>query len=133
MSVSAAIQKLIVGLLRADAGVAGIVGGNVFDHRPAATRDPSITIGPSDAVLEDAECLRLRTETVQVDCWTKTGDATLAARVLADRVAKALHRAEGELDDGALVQMRVLGTRAFRDPDGITGHGVVTVEVEAED
>ena len=133
MSVSAAIQKLIVARLRAAAPVAALVGGRIYDHRPAASGFPSVTIGPSDAVREEAECLRLRTETVQVDCWTRTGDATRAARELADAVTDALHHADGELETGALVQMRVPSIRAFRDRDGVTGHGVVTVEVEVEE
>ena len=130
MSVSAAIQRLIIAKLKAAPSLSGV---SLHDYRPPKDGYPAITLGPSDAVLDEAECLRLRTETVQVDCWTRDEHGTRSVRELADKVAAALHRAEGELSTGALVQMRVIGTRAFRDPDGETGHGVVTVEVDAED
>ena len=132
MSVSASIQTLIVQTLKGNAAVKGLVGDRVYDHRPALSAFPAISIGPSDAVIEDADCVRMRTETVQVDCWTRNDGATRAARELADEAVAALHLVSGELSDGQEVTMRVLTVRALRDPDGVTGHGVVTLEIETE-
>ena len=52
---------------------------------------------------------------------------------LADAVKKALHRYNGALTENALVEMTVISMRFFRDPDGVTSHGVVTVQAIVEE
>ena len=67
MSVSAAIQKLIVNRLKAHAGVTALVAGRVYDRAPLDAAFPYISLGPTDAVRVPGDCKTLRDVTVRVD------------------------------------------------------------------
>lgn len=128
---SEALQKAIYDALIADPAVSGIVGTRVIDGRPSEY--PAITFGPSDFVAEDWDCFPSRIESLQLDCWTRSGDRLRPARALADAVKAALHLNELDLDGHALTLLRVDAVRAFMDADGLTGHAVVTLEAEIEE
>lgn len=131
-SPSAELQTAIYNALVADAGVGALAGDRIHDGRPADGPFPCITFGPSDYTPEDAECITGRVESLQIDCWVR--DARVRpARELADAVKAALHLANLSLDVHALALLRVTAVRAFMDPDGITGHGIVTVEATIEE
>ena len=125
MSASVELQTLILNRLLAFPAVAAIVGNRVFDGKPEGEAYPSITFGPSDHRPEDADCIPARGETLQLDCWTQAGGRQWPARELADAVKAALHGYTGDLGTNALVSLEVDMVRVFRDPDGITSHGVV--------
>lgn len=131
-SPSVELQTAIYNALVADAGVGALAGDRIHDGRPADGPFPCITFGPSDYTIEDRDCIAGRVETLQIDCWAR--DARLRpARDLADAVKAALHLASLSLDVHALALLRVTAVRVFMDRDGITGHGVVTVEAEIEE
>jgi len=128
------LQKAVRAALLADADVAAVVGGRVRDGLPLDDDAAQITFGPSDYALDDLDCIDLRVETLQLDCWVRDSSGRLhPARALADKVKAVLHGAEMALDTHALAACRVVGVRAFMDPDGLTGHGVVSVEAEVEE
>lgn len=133
MSTSNALQKLIYDRLVADAAVIAIVGTRVLDKPPAGTQVPYISFGPSDYVPEDADCVTGRVETIQIDCWSEAQDGKREVKALADAVKESLHEYAGSIDPGALVEMRVIQVRILDDPDGISLHGIVTVEAQAEE
>lgn len=128
------LQKAVRAALLSDAAVAAVVGTRVRDGRPLDDGTAQITFGPSDYVLEDLDCIDMRVETMQLDCWVRDSSKALhPARALIDKVKAVLHGAELALDTHALASLRVIGARAFMDADGLTGHGVVTVEAEIEE
>ena len=135
MSASAELQDLIEATLKADAAVAAIVAGRVYDVPPADDRReyPDITMGPTDFTPDDAECIVGRRETMQIDCWTREHGRLRGCRSLVDAVKGALHEASVSLAENALVEMRVVLVRVFRDADGRTGHGVVQVTAMVEE
>ncbi|MDI3335868.1 DUF3168 domain-containing protein [Defluviimonas aestuarii] len=133
MSESNALQAMIVTCLKADAAVAAIVGQKVYDKPAATVSAPYLSIGPSDYVPEDADCIDGRTETVQIDCWSEAQDGKREVKALADAVKKALHGYAGTLTIGALVSLEAKLVRVLDDPDGITLHGVVQVEALIEE
>lgn len=135
MSASGELQALIYARLIADAGVTAIVGQRVHDPAPPDEEAvyPFLSFGPSDVVEDDAECITGRVETVQIDCWSRSGGRKLEAKQLADAVKAALHLYDGEPTENALVEMRVTAIRVFNDPDGLTAHGVVTVQCIVEE
>ncbi|MEQ8292488.1 MAG: DUF3168 domain-containing protein [Roseovarius sp.] len=135
MSASEELQDLIEATLRADAAVGAIVGNRVYDTAPPVERRtfPDITFGPSDYVPENLECLTAGEETFQLDCWTHDHGRLRSCRVLVKAVKAALHDAELVLATNALIRMQVEFVRVFRDPDGITGHGVVQVTTAVEE
>ncbi|WP_411036156.1 DUF3168 domain-containing protein [Shinella sp. BYT-45] len=133
MSVSVSFQDLVLARLLASAEVTSIVGDRIVDGNDDDLAYPNITFGPSDFTPEDADCIRGREETLQLDCWTRDAGKKWPCRRLVDAVKGALHDAEGELAAGALVLMRVDLVRVFPDPDGITTHGVVQVTAVIEE
>lgn len=135
MSASEEARQLIEETLRATAAVSAIVGSRVYETAPPerARTYPDITFGPSDYVPENLECIEARDETFQLDCWTREHGRLGTCRALTDAVKTALHNAELSLATNALILMQVEQVRVLRDPDGITGHGVVQVTLSVEE
>lgn len=136
MTVSEEIQKLLLDTLKANVAVMGLVNG-VWDKRPidaTAFAEPKlacITFGPTDITDDYAECIDGETHTVQLDVWSRTVGAIGCKRIV-DTVRKALNRADLILATNAMVETKVVLTRVFDDPDGVTTHGVLSIEMMVE-
>lgn len=129
-SPSVELCDLVRQLLLAAPDVAAEVGARVYDIAPSDRTYPDITFGPSDFDRDDdLGDLRGRIETLQLDIWTRDQGRLWKCRALVDHVCAALHRVEASLPTHRFIDMTAQG-RAFRDPDGITCHGVVTVTAE---
>ncbi len=110
------------------------MGPRVFDRVPnAGDTAPYITFGPSDEVEDDAECISSSVHSLQIDVWSEQQGGFKECKEVTYAVKKALHDVSIDLPTHALVEMRVTQRRHFRDPDGITSHGVVTVEAMIEE
>jgi hypothetical protein len=133
MSASFDLQRLIFERLVAHAGVHAVVEDRIYDNRPDAATFPCVTFGPSDMIEDDAECITGRVETIQIDCWARSNARINAVKPVTDAVKTALHLFDGDLLGSALVEMRVTGMRHFMDADGLTAHGVVTVQAIIEE
>lgn len=133
MSVSVSFQDLVLARLKAAPAVTDIVDDRIVDGNDDGLDYPNITFGASDFTPGDADCIRGREETLQIDCWTREGGKKWPCRALVDAVKDALHDVDGELETGALVLMRVGLVRVLYDPDGITTHGVVQVTAVIEE
>lgn len=132
MSVSAELQKLIYDTLVADAAVGALVGDRIYDGSPSDRTFPCITFGPSDSVPDDMECINARTESIQLDVWSRDQGRLRPCREIMDAVRDALHLANLSMAVNTLVLIRVDGMRLFMDADGVTAHGVITVEADVE-
>lgn len=133
MSASNELQTLIYQRLVNDVGVQAIVGSRVYDNPTGKNDFPYVSFGPSDVVEDDADCITGRIETIQIDCWSRYQGGFKEVKTLADAVKKALHRYAGTLTVNALVEMTVRSVRYFRDPDGLTSHGVITLQAIVEE
>lgn len=131
-----ALQRLIVARLKADAGVAALVEGRVVDKPDPALALPYISIGSSDWVEDDADCIDARIEAVQIDTWSEEGGQR-ESKAMVDAVQRAVRalRADpaAQMEAHALVGIRVVSARIFQDRDGVTYHGVVTLEAHVEE
>jgi hypothetical protein len=129
------LQRLLYSTLKADSAVMAIAAG-VYDSVPAdpfgSEKTAYISFGPVDASEDDAECISSQRVTVQLDVWSRA-TGSLECKTLTDLVRKALHRKSLELTENALVDTWVELTRVFKDPDGVTLHGVVQVTVLIEE
>jgi hypothetical protein len=132
MSYSVALQDLIIETLKADADIAAIVGGRVYDQAPENATFPYITLGSTSAIPDDAECVPGVTETVQIDIWHRDQGRKWRCKETLNLVYAALHDADLEIDSGALAILRVVLTRVENDPDKITAHGIVQVDAMVE-
>jgi hypothetical protein len=136
VNVSEEIQRLLVTTLKADSQLMALVN-NVYDHVPDETTSFAgpklafVSFGPSDIVDDYAECIGGETHTVQIDVWSRQV-GFINAKNIVDRIKLVLSRAQLSLTDNALVEINVILARIFRDPDGATSHGVLTVELMVE-
>ncbi|MEY9198675.1 hypothetical protein ABIA16_003791 [Sinorhizobium fredii] len=134
MSASAELQKLIFDTLKADIAVMAIAGG-VYDNVPASpygAKTAYISFGPTDVVDDGADCIAGGEHTFQIDCWSKAVGQVECKR-LVDAIKDALHERDLQLTENALAEIRVDFRRVFKDPDGLTTHGVVTVTAFIEE
>lgn len=132
------LQGEIVTALKANPGVAALVGARVYDIVPSeedrvsktGAAFPYISLGPTDEVSDDTDCTDGFEITLQIDCWSRK-QGFPEARQIADAVRQAL-KPELTLTDNALVYLQHITTRTFRDPDGLTSHAALTFEAFAE-
>lgn len=133
MSVSVALQDLIISTLKADPKVSALVGDRIYDGPPKDAEFPYISMGPDSFSTEDADCIDMREQTVQIDCWTRKNGRKWPCKQLVDAVVSSVRHLDGDLSQGALVEVRVDLARIIDDPDGITAHGIVQVTAIIED
>lgn len=132
-SPSVELQTAVFDRLVADAGLHALVADRIYDNVPEAPTYPYVSFGPSDYYPDDSECIQSRVETLQIDCWARAQGKKRPARELADAVKKALHQYEVEFPTHGLVEMEVIAVRVIGDPDGITAHGIVTLQAIIEE
>ena len=128
MGVSSDLQRLIVARLKA---AVPSVAGRVYDNPSETAQMPFISIGPSYFTPDDAECIRARSENLQVDIWGASKPNRAAVKDAVDQVYDALHGWE----DTATLTMSPLRVSLVRVMDDVQQgiiHGVVQVEVILE-
>jgi hypothetical protein len=128
---SLSLQKAIVATLKADAKIAAIVGGRVYDGVPVDAPLPYVSIGSFQLLPDSTACLAGGEAIIQLDGWA-AGPATTQAKQLGGAIAYALDQAELALDGQHLVSLTVTETQYLRDPDGITAHAVVSLHAWTE-
>ena len=128
MGVSSDLQKLIVARLKS---AVSAVDGRVYDGPSETAQMPYVSIGPSYFTPDDAECIRGRSETLQIDVWGSSKPNRAAVKDAVDQVYDALH---GWGDTAALTMspLRVSLVRVMDDVQQDIIHGVVQVEVSIE-
>ena len=130
--VSLVLQKAIRTRLAASADVITLVPvGNIFDRHDRPERFPSIILGEGQMVREDLTLADNHVRLYQtIHVWTRDGDL-VSARAIAGAIGAALRgRFFGE---ATAVVARYRDARFLRDPDGVTGHGVITFEALVEE
>jgi hypothetical protein len=133
-SVWPATQKAVFDLLVADAGVHGFVVDRIYDGVPDDAAWPFVAFGPSDVPLETDACGEThRTETLQIEVWASDHARLWKCKAICDAVKAALHKAEAELEAGALVSITVVSMAVRPAPDGIAAQGLVTLRIEVEE
>ena len=121
------LQKALVAVLKADAGVNAIIAGRIYDAVPGGAVKPYLSFGPFQMLPEHGSCLDGGEAFVTLDGWA-AGPDTVQVKQLGAAVAKALDLAPIVIDaPPRLVEMTVEQTQYMRDPDGITAHAVITV------
>ena len=106
------------------------LGGRVYDKATEGTVYPFASMGPSDWVDESVECIKARSISLQIDLWGSRSNKG-ALEDLTDDVATAL---DGFADEDRLTMhpARVVSVQVMDDPDGMTVHGIVRIEVDVE-
>lgn len=127
------LERMIFVRLQAYAPLTALIGDGLHHRAPPQAAVPYVSFGPSDWNEDDADCIVSGEYSLQVDVWSREAGGQIECKRIADTVKKALHRYDGQLADNALVFMRVTNMRILDDPDGVTTHGVVTVQAVVEE
>lgn len=128
------LQAAVYQILVADAAVGALVDNRIFDRVPKAGDEPPyVTFGPSDEIEEEMECITSAEHSLQIDVWSEKQGGFKECKEITFAVKKALHLVEIDLPTHALVRIRVARRQHLRDPNGITSHGVLTIEADIEE
>lgn len=130
------LRAAVISALKSDPVVASFVGDRVYDRPPTGTlTTPYITMGPSDALTDDADCIDGLEVTMQIDCWSwGANEAYGSAEVskLSGAVRAAVHESEIILPTNALATLRHRITRYQRESDGATNRAIISVTAFVE-
>lgn len=121
------LQGAIVARLKADATVASLINGRIYDSVSAGATFPYVSIGPVDSNQDDADCITGLEVAQQIDCWSRATGFPECKR-LVDAVRAALHDYSFDLATNAVVFFEHRSSRITRDPDGLTSHGILGFE-----
>ena len=130
-SPSLELQGAIVARLKADAAVTALIAGRVYDRVPKKTDYPYVSMGPSDELTDDADCITGFDISMQVDVWSTDVGGPEAKRI-GDAVRAALHDQDLPIVANNLVYFVHRQTRIFTDADGLTTHAVLTFDSYVE-
>lgn len=122
------LQGAITPRLKTYAPLSALIGAKVYNEVPAGTVVPYVSFGPTDSISDDADCVDTDEVSTQIDVWATNA---VECRRITDLVRRAL-KSDIELSDNALVLLEHDTTRVFRDADGKTYHGVVTMRAVIE-
>lgn len=119
MSVEAALQKAIVGKLKADAALNGIIAGRVYDRVPANAPLPYVHIRNFQSVDDGAECIEGLEVYIDIDVWSNAVGKVEASRA-AGAVRSALSLVPLSLDEPhALVEIEHRDTNIGDGGEGL--------------
>ena len=126
------LTAAVIATLKADPAVTGFVGSRVYDRPPdvSVAESPYISMGPCDALTDDADCIDSLEVTMQIDCHSwgpNEAYGSAEVRKLSGAVRAALHEAEIMLPNNALASIRHRITRYQRESDGATNRAIISV------
>lgn len=100
----------------------------ILDRNERPTPDPSIIIGEGQAVDEGDSLARNRVRVyLDLHVWKKEPSLE-GVKIIAGAIRSAVRAGRLSLDAPFhCADCRVSSTRFLRDPDGLTSHGVVTI------
>lgn len=122
------VQKAIVARLKAASAVTSIVGQRIYDRAPQNVTFPYLRLMDVSSVPFDAEALRGRDMLLQISVFSRAVGRVEARQVMA-AINEALHRRDLELEAGVVVLCRVSSARDMADPDDVTTHGIVELQI----
>lgn len=125
------LMGALIPLLKADAALAGMVGGRVFDAIPKDAPFPYVSLGSAWEDQDDAGCIAAVGIGFRVDVWSREVGFPEARRI-AHRVRSLLHDAEIDLREGALAMLEHRRTDTMRDPDGLTSRAAIEFSAVVE-
>jgi len=118
------LQGALVTRLKADAPLAALISGRVYDQPPSPVTFPYVTIGEAQTLRDDATCVSGGRVYLTLHAWS-TAVGFPEVRRVADAVVESLHLAPISLATNHLISLSHRQTRVFRDSDGITSHAVI--------
>ncbi|MGD9879026.1 MAG: DUF3168 domain-containing protein [Hyphomicrobiaceae bacterium] len=125
-----AIDTAIVTALKASAAIKALVGNpaRVYDHVPEETAYPYIEVGEVvDTPFDDKSTTGLE-HAITLHVWSRYRGRKETKQIL-DALHALLHRGTLTVSGNSHVLTRFVSNSTFRDPDGLTYHGVAIYDV----
>lgn len=126
-----ALQKALVAALKADAAVAALVGGRVFDQAPEGAAFPYLALGRCESrpMAADGGGVEQRLSLAAVSLFAGSEEA----KAVVAAVRACLHEARLEADGVRTATLRVSMTDVFRAGDGRRTYGIVRLRAVTEE
>lgn len=96
----------------------------VYDRVEPKAKFPYIQIGESQVIKQPADCLRSWKVYQTLHVWARDVPSTEAKRIVGI-IDDAIDEQAINLSSLRLIMIQQQSSRVFRDPDGITHHGVI--------
>lgn len=126
------VQKAVLAALKADAGVAALVAGRVYDQVPVSAVKPYLSFGPFQVLPDQADCYDASDITVQLDGWS-AGPGSVEVKKIGRAVRAALDQKALLLDEEErLITINIEQTQYLVEPDGITQHAMLQFVARTE-
>jgi hypothetical protein len=124
---SLSLQSAMRAALVADPAMTALVpAAQIFDRHARPETFPCVVIGEVQEVADDMTLDRHHFRLFPtIHVWTRE-PGLVAVKAIAWQIRKTLIASEAVRS--SLIDFRYNDTRVLRDPDGATGHGVVTFE-----
>lgn len=130
------LVRAMLEALRADPDMISLVGAAIYERVPdAGVLSEYVSVGPTDGVPDDFDCIAGEEITVQLDAWsTNDSEALSSAKVrkIRNAMRRCLHDRELALESNALVTLQLTLWRIVRETDGITNHAVLQFTATVE-
>ncbi|MBL4761716.1 MAG: DUF3168 domain-containing protein [Gammaproteobacteria bacterium] len=123
-------RGLIRGTVLADVVLGTLLTG-FYDNAPAGAVSPYITFGESEFDPRDPTCITAGIHTLQLDVWSEK-KARRECEDICFAVKGLLHLRRHSLVRHAITNVTAR-FQIFKDPDGITNHGVIAVQAYIEE
>ncbi len=115
------LQTAIVTKLKADAGVVAAVGNRVYDNVPPNASFPYISLGDSQVLPDDADCIDGTEVFFNLDGWSR--DLRFPeCKTISKAIVACLHNQPLTVAGYDAVVFEMNNISYLRDPDGITRH-----------
>lgn len=116
--------KGLIARLKAYSALVTLIGTRIFTDVPQKATFPYVTIDVSsdEAYNKTAKSKRFQ---VVFNSWSREKDMAEAANII-QKIEDSIDRQETSitLDSGTLVMLQLISEDCYKDPDGITWHGV---------
>jgi Protein of unknown function (DUF3168) len=99
-------------------------GERIWDHVKPGAKPPYVVLGEETATDYASTLVDAQEHTITIHAWSEKPSTLEVKRIMA-AVRDALHERKLVMWSGTCVQMRMEFKEAFRDPDGISHHGVM--------
>lgn len=112
---------------------ASIADGRIYDNPRKGVSFPYVEIGESQGLPDDTSASEGGddgvAETFTLHVWTRDSRGGKAAREIIGDIYSALHGGELTISGRSSALAWVRSDRVMLDPDGVTHHGVVDIEI----
>ena len=131
LGLSLEVQKALIARWRAVAAITAIIGNRIFDIVPPTAAFPYVCAGDDTTVPNDDKSDGDGVDmTMTWHVWTQGDRGREVVKQLLDLMYDAVHNHDLVLGNSySAVETRVTFKNSFKDPDGVSMHGVIIIRI----